>query len=87
MLLRDRAERQQAEHAAAQAPDRLPALPAPLALARLAIVLGDLARRREPQRDGVIGDLVGAPLVRRVGHLDARARVAASTSTMSTPVP
>src|SRR5262249_42291948 len=45
--------------------------PVPLPTARGRVVLLDLAGGRQPERHGVIGDLVGAPVVGRVRDLDA----------------
>src|SRR5262249_33891858 len=61
-------------HAPAEAPDRLAGLPLPLPAAGRCIVLLDLAGRRQPERHGVIGDLVGAPVAGGGRDLDAGPR-------------
>src|SRR5262249_16524979 len=58
------AEGYEAENAPTDAPDRLTRLPTPFASPDRPIVLADLAGRSEPERDGVVGNLLGTPLVR-----------------------
>ena len=62
-----------AERAPADPVDRLPALPAPHALAGRPVVLRQLSQQRQPQRNGVIGDLLGA-VIAHVGDQDALGR-------------
>src|SRR5262245_42540929 len=67
---RYRPEGQQAEDASSQPPDRLPCLPAPFILTGRSIVLADLAGGGQPERNGVVGNFVRAPVVRGVRYLD-----------------
>src|SRR6516225_3290612 len=67
----DCAERYEAENAPTDAPDRVTRLPAPFASPDCPVVLTDLADSSEPERDGVVGNLLGTPLVRGVRDLYA----------------
>src|SRR5262245_36571678 len=67
----DCAEGYQAENAPAEPPNRLPSLPAPFASPDGSIVLADLADGGEPERYGMVGNLLGAPVVRGIRDLYA----------------
>src|SRR5262245_12387278 len=65
----DGAEGQQAKDPAAQAPDGLAGLPAPLAAPDCLVVLTNLAGGGEPKPDGMVGNLLGAPFAWGVRNL------------------
>lgn len=67
----DRAEGQQAQHLNPQSVDGFSGLPVPFAQSGRPVVPADLAGGRKPERDGMIGDLFGTPIVRCVRDLDS----------------
>src|SRR5262249_44723339 len=72
--LRDRSERQQAQHTPAQTIDWLARLPAPDSGASRSVIVADLAREREQQGHGMIRHLVLAPIVGNIGDQDVASR-------------